>query len=75
MKAVEFDEKFDENLDILDNIDLNSIRKVNIAQKRINLDLPKWMIDKLDNEAEKIGVTRQSMIKIWLSEKLDFNRV
>lgn len=71
MKAKEFDEKFDKNLeDIGDELDLSSMRRVNQEQKRINVDFPSWVIDSLDREAARIGVTRQSIIKVWLVERL-----
>lgn len=71
MKAKEFDEKFDKNLeDIGDDLDLSTMRRVNQEQKRINVDFPVWVIDSLDREAARMGVTRQSIIKVWLVERL-----
>lgn len=71
MKAKEFDKKFDKNLDdIGDDLDLSTMRRVHQAQKRINVDFPSWVIDSLDREAARIGVTRQSIIKVWLVERL-----
>ena len=71
MKAKEFDRKFDENLeDIVCDIDVSSARRLNQEQKRINVDFPSWVVDSLDREAAKIGVTRQSIIKVWLVERL-----
>ena len=40
-------------------------------QKRVNFDFPAWMLDSLDREANRVGVTRQSIIKIWLAERLE----
>jgi hypothetical protein len=37
----------------------------------VNVDFPLWMIDSLDREACKLGVTRQSVIKVWLAERLE----
>jgi len=71
MKATDFDLKFDSNEDILDDLDLNNIRKPNIEIKRVNVDFPTWMISSLDKEAQRLGVPRQSIIKIWISERLD----
>lgn len=72
MKASEFDTKFDEgNEDILSDLDLSSATRVNQQQKRVNVDFPVWMIDSLDKEAGRLGVTRQSIIKIWLAERLE----
>ncbi len=70
MKANDFDKKFDSGEDITDALDLTKLKRNGFKQKRINLDIPQWMLDKLDNEASRLGVTRQSVIKIWLSEKL-----
>ncbi len=72
MKANEFDKKFDNNkLDIIDDLDLSSTKRLNQVQKRVNVDFPTWVIDSLDKEASRIGVTRQSIIKLWLVERLE----
>ncbi len=72
MKAKDFEKKFDENTaDIIDNLDLSTIKRPNQAQKRVNVDFPIWMIDSLDKEASRLGVTRQSIIKVWLAERLE----
>ena len=71
MKAKDFDKKFDEGQDdILDDLDLSSSRRVNQEHKRINVDFPAWVVESLDREAARIGVTRQSIIKVWLVERL-----
>ncbi len=72
MKAKNFDKKFDENKsDIVGDLDLSSIKRPNQEQKRVNVDFPTWMIESLDKEASRIGVTRQSIIKVWLAERLE----
>jgi hypothetical protein len=72
MKAKDFDEKFDANEDdIIEDLDLSSVKKVNKEQKRVNVDFPLWMIESLDKEASRLGVTRQSIIKVWLAERLE----
>ena len=72
MKAKNFDKKFDDNKqDIIDDLDLTTIKRPNQKQKRINVDFPSWVIDSLDKEASRIGVTRQSIIKLWLVERLE----
>ena len=72
MKAKEFDEKFDDNKsDIIDDLDLSSVKRLNQVQKRVNVDFPAWVVDSLDREASRIGVTRQSIIKLWLVERLE----
>ncbi len=72
MKAENFDKKFDDNKqDIIDDLDLSTIKRPNQIQKRVNVDFPSWVIDSLDREASRIGVTRQSIIKLWLVERLE----
>ncbi len=71
MKAKDFDKKFDQaKKDIIDDLDLSTMRRPNQEQKRINVDFPSWVVDSLDREAARIGVTRQSIIKVWLVERL-----
>lgn len=71
MKAKDFDKKFDDGKsDLIDQLDLSTLKRPNLAAKRVNVDFPSWMIDSLDREAGKIGVTRQSIIKVWLAERL-----
>ena len=71
MKAKEFDEIFDANKeDIVQYLDLSTAKRPNLEPKRINIDFPTWMIKSLDEEARHIGVSRQAVIKTWLSEKL-----
>jgi len=74
MKAAEFDKKFDANESVTDALDLAGARRPGEEQKRVNVDFPAWMIQALDREARRMGVTRQSVIKIWLAEKLQVGR-
>lgn len=71
MKARKFDSDFDSGKDITGSLDLSKIRKPNQEQKRVNVDFPTWMIDSLDKEAARLGVTRQSIIKVWIAERLE----
>ncbi len=72
MKAKVFDKKFDDNkVDIIDDLELSTLKRPNQTQKRVNVDFPVWVIDSLDKEANRIGVTRQSIIKVWLVERLE----
>ena len=71
MKAEEFDRKFDAGEDVVGALNLSSARRVNQETRRVNVDFPSWMVHRLDNEARRLGVTRQSIIKIWLSERLE----
>jgi hypothetical protein len=70
MKAEEFDEKLDEGDDILQYLDIPKARKPAQEQKRVNVDFPLWMIQLLDKEAKRLGVPRQSIIKLWVAERL-----
>ncbi len=71
MKAKELDKKFDEGNNILKNLDLSKARRPNQEQKRVNVDFPLWMVQSLDKEAKRLGVPRQSIIKIWIAERLN----
>ncbi|NYT47011.1 MAG: CopG family transcriptional regulator [Candidatus Methanofishera endochildressiae] len=72
MKAEVFDKKFDDdNEDIIFDLDLSTLKRSNQKQKRVNVDFPVWIIDSLDKEANRVGVTRQSIIKLWLAERLE----
>ena len=71
MKAEVFDDLFDDGEDISHLLDLSSARRPNQEQKRVNVDFPLWMVNQLDSEARRVGVTRQSIIKVWLAERLE----
>ncbi len=71
MKAKEFDQQFDAGVDLTAALDLSKAKRARQEQKRVNVDFPTWMIDSLDREASKLGVTRQSVIKVWLAERLE----
>lgn len=74
--AKEFDEKFDNGEDISEYLDfsaairLKDVKKLNTDTKKVNVDFPEWVIESLDKEAKRIGVTRQSIIKVWIAERL-----
>lgn len=70
MKAKAFDKKFDRGEDISKHLDLSRAIRPGREQRRVNVDLPVWMIQSLDKEAKRLGVTRQSIIKVWLAERL-----
>ena len=71
MKARTFDKKFDDGKDIVKDLDLKTARRPGQEQRRVNVDFPTWMIESLDNEASRLGVTRQSIIKVWIAERLE----
>jgi macrodomain Ter protein organizer (MatP/YcbG family) len=70
MKASTFDKKFDKGENITKYLDLSRATKPGQEQKRVNVDFPTWMIHRLDKEAKRLGVPRQSLIKIWIAERL-----
>ena len=71
MKAKSFNAKFDKGEDVTGVLDLSRARRPLQEQRRVNVDFPAWMIDSLDREAGRLGVTRQSVIKVWLAERLE----
>ncbi|MEN6467496.1 MAG: CopG family transcriptional regulator [Smithella sp.] len=71
MKASKFDKKFDKGENIVGALDLSKARRPEQEQKRVNVDFPLWMIQLLDREAKRLGVPRQSIIKIWVAERLE----
>ena len=71
MKAKDLDEKFDAGEDITEFLDLSAATRPGQEQKRVNVDFPVWMIHRLDREARRLGVPRQSIIKIWIAERLE----
>ena len=71
MKAKSLDRKFDEGKDITAELDLSKIKRPNQEQRRVNVDFPTWVIESLGKEASRLGVTRQSIIKVWLAERLE----
>ena len=72
MKAKEFDQKFDEGQeDIIEELDLSQMRRPDHEPKRVNVDFPLWMVQALDHEARRLGVSRQSIIKVWIAERLE----
>ena len=71
MKAKKFDSDFDQGKDVTGALDLSKAKRPKQQQKRVNVDFPTWMIEMLDKEAGRLGVTRQSIIKVWLAERLE----
>ena len=71
MKAGEFDKRFDRGEDVTDVLDVAAARRPLQNMRRVNVDFPPWMVESLDREADRLGVTRQSLIKIWIAERLE----
>jgi hypothetical protein len=70
MKAEEFEKRFDEGEDVSQYLDISKAKRPVQEQKRVNVDFPLWMIQLLDKEAKRLGVPRQSIIKLWVAERL-----
>lgn len=73
--AEELDRRFDDGEDITEFLNLDQAFRPNLEQRRVNLDLPNWMIASLDQEAKRVGVTRQSIMKVWMSERIKAEQV
>ncbi len=69
MKAHEFDGRFDAGEDVSDQLDWARARRPNLETRRVNVDFPAWMVESLDREARRLGVTRQALIKLWIADK------
>ena len=71
MNSSEFDQRFEEGESVLEALDLETARRPRLEARRVNVDFPLWMVEQLDQEASSLGVTRQSIIKLWLAERLE----
>jgi hypothetical protein len=74
MKASDFDKKFDSDEDITEYLDLTNARRPGLEVKRVNVDFPEWMVESLDKEANRLGITRQALIKVWVADKLEYHQ-
>lgn len=70
MKATDFDRTLDDGEDVSDHVDWSKARRPNLAPKRVNVDFPTWVVEGLDRQARRLGVTRQALIKLWIAERL-----
>ncbi len=70
MKAREFEKKFDDGDDVGDLVDWSKARRPNVEIRRVNVDFPTWVVDGLDKQARRLGVTRQALIKLWIADRL-----
>ncbi|NPD20767.1 type II toxin-antitoxin system BrnA family antitoxin [Alterinioella nitratireducens] len=70
MKATDFDEAFDAGEDVGGSLDWSKARRPNDQPRRVNVDFPAWVVEALDKQARHLGVTRQSLIKLWIAERL-----
>lgn len=72
--AEEFDKKFDDGEDISEYVDWSKATRPGLELKRVNIDFPTWVVNGLDQEAQRLGVTRQSLVKLWIAERLEARR-
>ena len=75
MNSSGFGHRFDHGESVLEALDLSAARRPRLEQKRVDVDFPLWMVEQLDQEASRLGVTRQSIIKVWLAERLEHRAV
>lgn len=71
VKASKFDQEFDEGKDVSRHLDISRAHRPGLKQRRVNVDFPEWMIESLDREAARLGVPRQSLVKVWIAERLE----
>ena len=71
MKAKRFDQQFDAGESVLEHLDVQRAYRPGIDIKRVNIDFPQWRVQSIDRQARRLGVTRQSLIKLWLAERLE----
>ncbi len=71
MKAKDFDKAFDEGENISQSVDWSKASRPGRKTQRINIDFPEWMVTDLDNDAERLGVARQAIVKTWIADRLD----
>ena len=71
IKAKDFDKAFDAGEEVDLHLDKSTARRVNEELKRVNIDFPKWVVSKLDREARRLGVSRQSLVKMWIAERFE----
>jgi predicted DNA binding CopG/RHH family protein len=71
LPAEELDRRFDDGEDITEYLDLESASHINLEPKRVSVDVPAWMVQAIDRQADMIGVSRQAFIKFTLHEKLE----
>ena len=70
MKAKEFDKKFESGKDMTNDLDFSKSRRVNQEAKRVNIDFPVWVVEQLDKQSKRLGISRQALVKVWIAEKL-----
>lgn len=71
VKAKDFDAAFERGEDVSKQLNKSKVRRVNTALKRVNVDFPAWVVAELDQEAERLGISRQSLVKMWIAQRVD----
>ncbi len=71
MKAREFDAKFEAGDDLTEHLDFSKAHRVNQEIRRVTIDFPSWVVEGLDKQAKRLGITRQDLVKLWIAEKLE----
>lgn len=69
--AEELEKMFEEGADMTEYMDLDNIQHVHPHPKQINITIPMWLVDSLDEEAERRGVARKAIINTALVEWVD----
>ncbi len=69
--AKELDEKFDNGEDVSEYFDWSSARSIHEKPQRVNIDFPSWVVNRLDRESKRLGVSRQALVKLWIAERLE----
>jgi hypothetical protein len=75
ISAEEFDRRFDAGEDLSEYWDLGSVRRPGLEPRRVNVDFPRWVVEALDREAKRLGVSRQAVIKVWIADRLEVSSV
>lgn len=71
VKAKDFDAAFDRGEDVSKHLNKSKVRRVNSPLRRVNIDFPAWVVAQLDQEAERLGISRQSLVKMWIAQRVD----
>ena len=71
IKAADLDKAFDDGEDVSQYFDWDNARRPGLEPRRVNVDFPSWVVEGLDREAQRLGVTRQALIKLWIAERLE----
>lgn len=71
MKAEAFDQQFDQGESVAEFLDLSRASRPGHELQAVTIDFPQWMLDSLEREARRLGVSREAIVKIWLAERLE----